>query len=627
MASRWSAILSSQRHTVTLGAAVALVGAAGAALVWVGLLFLTRRVDAATALAETAEYKPDAETGQTVGYLTYWAAKLFAASVQAKHKFLFGSMIDSCLLSTFAIGLDLVIFMLVRMRFWCLVVGVFLPTFLVEPTWHVVVVDGEIKTWRKYLMILAAFYKMHAAFFGVSFLGLFLQLLIFTIANYGTRSALLADDSSILTPIGTPLALFLALGYLFTLFKSHSDTKGSAPIMKYLHKQLFQLMPQWKRMAAKTRAEEIANNVSSMIFDSSQEASWGLISKLCIYRSYPKSFYLCSVASVGLTLAERAYYAYRLRRAKRKAAAICHPEKLSKVDINDCGESNRDGLYPDIAKPAANISAVSVQVNDADHGQKADVIRQKMLGSNTKLRESNTGTVDGEMKAKELLPEDAFAVTHASKARRPVLPLNDSAETGAGASNPISPAQEVMRPAISFSSEDADHSAATLAALTLQVEPEHPLPPHEPPSPFSPIPAAEQAALIRLGLITSDWATRLLATLLSVLWLTTPPMRTWTSCTVPAIGWPDMIARVASSLILGAAQEAAAGLIEHSLGQADYARALGREEWGAFGSSGRVVFYVAMYTVSVVGVMVLADAGPFLVGQMADPACYQLERL
>ncbi|KAJ3123498.1 hypothetical protein HK101_006335, partial [Irineochytrium annulatum] len=85
-----------------------------------------------------------------------------------------------------------------------------------------------------------------------------------------------------------------------------------------------------------------------------------------------------------------------------------------------------------------------------------------------------------------------------------------------------------------------------------------------------------------------------------------------------------MLVRCFGALLLAAVFDAAACVMEERVAGFDYVGAL--KEFKEHGLNATQVAYTALNLTTVVGNMILADAGPFLIGMTADTTCYNLGR-
>ncbi|KAJ3193345.1 hypothetical protein HK101_004970, partial [Irineochytrium annulatum] len=328
-----SMFFRAQLAALRVAAPVSLLVCVSAVIGWIALLILCRGwASVADLMTETGATMPYAETTQVFGFLMYWLHRLIGSSGHAKHTMLFNPMLDTILVTILQVLVDGLVFGFVKwMRFWSFFVCLVVPATLFEPTWHAFHLD-KIDSFSKWLAVAGGYYPIHFVYFSMTLFAQAAQLLVFSIANMGTRIAMKAEDTTILSSIQVPVTLFLTFG---------------PPLVKAIYKRIFHLMPHWKEIPATNRQEEIFGNVKSIIFDTSLEGAWSLISKLCIYRSYSKSYYLCTCGAILLNLAERLVKAFLLRRTMQRAQ--------KKV-------ANQTGVMQEVMKSAAVLGSASIMI-------------------------------------------------------------------------------------------------------------------------------------------------------------------------------------------------------------------------------------------------------------------------
>ncbi|KAJ3148481.1 hypothetical protein HK101_002141, partial [Irineochytrium annulatum] len=307
--------------------------------IWFAMVLVCRDVDTTRGVMSVFEDagKPYAETTKVYGWVVFWILKLVAASVTGRRKLVFSPLID--------LTIYFFIFMLIQatiyayspnMTFGLYLGCVFFPVAVVEVLWHVFFLD-KVDGLKTWWRLVIEYSGVHFGFFGL------------------------------------------------TLY-------AQAPIMKIIHKRVYSFLPHWKTPPPKDRNEEMMNNVK-------MEGGWALVSKLCIYRSYPKSYYLCTCASILLTLAERLAYAWVVRRKARKVAVLAAvtDEKGGKeqewrtddeVGIRTDGGRTDDGAgleedrttHVDLMNPAPDSG---LDIQDVDNPDTPTTGRSSAAGSNT----------------------------------------------------------------------------------------------------------------------------------------------------------------------------------------------------------------------------------------------------
>ncbi|KAJ3166338.1 hypothetical protein HK101_011967 [Irineochytrium annulatum] len=250
--------LAAQRQALYYALTLTLMAGIPMIAIWFAMVLLCRDVDTTRGVMGVFgdAGKPYAETTKVFGWVAFWSLKLVAASVTGRRKLIFSPLID--------LSIDFCLLMLVMstiyactptMTFGVFLGCVFLPLGIVEVLWHVFFLDkvDGLKTWWR---LVKEYSGVHFGFFALTLYAQLAELLVFTVANLGTKAALQINDTRILTPIQLPLTLFLALGLC-----PDASFIQRAPIMKILHKRIYSFMPQWKTPPPKDRNEEILNNV------------------------------------------------------------------------------------------------------------------------------------------------------------------------------------------------------------------------------------------------------------------------------------------------------------------------------------------------------------------------------
>ncbi|KAJ3175924.1 hypothetical protein HK101_010535 [Irineochytrium annulatum] len=140
---------------------------------------------------------------------------------------------------------------------------------------------------------------------------------------------------------------------------------------------------------------------------------------------------------------------------------------------------------------------------------------------------------------------------------------------------------------------------------------------------FEPLDDRVLKAYLGLGLRTADWTARLSALIMTWLFIMAPPFTTWMRCnqSVEAV---EMLARSIASPFLAIAFDAVGFCVEVNIGGYDYG--LGLAEYADYGLTLKSFCYAALNTVSVLGMFIMSDAGPFLLGKVASPDCYCIGR-
>ncbi|KAJ3190785.1 hypothetical protein HK101_008359 [Irineochytrium annulatum] len=141
---------------------------------------------------------------------------------------------------------------------------------------------------------------------------------------------------------------------------------------------------------------------------------------------------------------------------------------------------------------------------------------------------------------------------------------------------------------------------------------------------FEPLDDRVYKAYLCLGLRTADWTARLSGLLMTWLMIIAPPFSVWMQCNSAVAFLPETISRSVASPFLAILFDAVGWCVELRVGSYDYES--GMREYKDYGLTVKSFLFAALNTVSVLGMFILSDASPFLLGMGSNKDCYIIGR-
>ncbi|KAJ3187249.1 hypothetical protein HK101_009413 [Irineochytrium annulatum] len=388
------------------------------------------------------------------------------------------------------------------------------------------------------------------------------------------------------------------------------------------------ILPMWKEKISLTRSEEIVNNVVMLTLQSTQEGMWALISALIVYRAPALSFYLGTVGVLLIKLLERVVSAVRLR--KRIARQVQAANKSSsgrdidelKSSLTFAEKSRKLFVAPAPAAPidAAESRAVAFAQNTfvrpvviRAHSTEIDPDQHVTGRSHTILGRTFTNVF--RKVSVEEKPTEAETKHGPDKM------------AGGDYGNDTSVAIDAPSPLSLNTSDTAYKShttirisvASTTSTSTAFQTSDSLRPEPEPEEQFVPMATQAYQAYLRLGTISADWSAHLVSVAAAYLFLSISPLSTFFACN-GVIEISEVLPRYIFTWLQMAVFELAGFVVDVKVGGLDYERGL--SEFWEWGFTGKSMYYVTCNMAGVLGAMVLAEAGPFMLGLKTDESCF-----